>query len=102
MRPRNASPPRPRTVRCRYRNCKAKLHVKAKGPLPLYCRKHRQAVYLERRHAGPMVVLAQDIATAKIRDVIRTEVWRALSEWGFNVPPPPEKKRKHNLRIVSD
>jgi hypothetical protein len=52
---------RPKIIRCRH--CKGKLEVKAKGPLPLYCRGCRQRAYEKRRYLGPMELLAQDIAT---------------------------------------
>jgi hypothetical protein len=93
-------------VRCHC--CRAAIKVKhKKGPLPLYCsRRCRQLAYERRRHTGPMVALAQDIATAKVRDVIREEVLSLLSQIGLMPPksPPPPRTRatreKPKLRIV--
>jgi hypothetical protein len=61
---------RPKTVRCR--RCRAKVLVKRKGPLPLYCSDTcRQMAYQKRRYQGPMELVAQDIATNRVRAVIR-------------------------------
>jgi hypothetical protein len=98
---------RPKTVRCR--RCREKLSVKVKGPLPLYCRTCRQAVYLERRYSGPKVLLAQDLATAKVRAVIAEEVRKVLAQLGVSVSPVhpspmparPERRPNH-LRVVDD
>ena len=94
---------RPKTVPCRL--CKRKLKVKAKGPLPLYCRGCRQQAYERRRHGGVRMMLAQDIATAKIREVLRKEVVLVLTQLGLitNPPPappsPPRPKPRH-LQMV--
>jgi hypothetical protein len=93
---------RPKIVRCRH--CKSKLKVKAKGPLPLYCRGCRQRVYEKRRYLGPMELLAQDIATARVRDLIRAEVRSLLSQIGVEIPPRPQssaaEKRRSHLQLV--
>ena len=49
------------------------------------------------------MLLAQDIATAKVRDLIRREVWDTLVWLGFATPPPPDKpgrKKSSHLRTV--
>jgi hypothetical protein len=80
--------------------------VKGKGPIPLYCgHTCRQLAYQKRRHSGPMVMLAQDIATAKVRDVIRAEIWEILRQVGLveaGASPPREKKRSQPtpLRLI--
>src|ERR1700752_4239898 len=85
---------RPRGVRCRH--CKAAIKVAPRGPLPLYCCDScRQLAYQKRRYTGPMELLAQDIATMPVREVIRREVWDILVQLGIapkNVPPPPKPK----------
>src|SRR5262245_50448529 len=96
---------RPKTVRCR--RCKTKIKLKEKGPVPLYCgRNCRQRAYERRRYGGVMVMLAQDIATAKIRDVIRAEVIAVLTDARLlpeQLPPAllrPRKRPRPNLRLV--
>jgi hypothetical protein len=97
---------RPKVVRCR--RCKHKIKVKAKGPLPLYCSHTcRQLAYERRRYLGMREMLAQDIASAKIRDVIRAELWAVLRQIGLvpeKMPPPPrlkpEPKHRPNLKLV--
>src|SRR5262245_12592041 len=93
---------RPKTARCR--QCKTRIVVKGKGPIPLYCdHTCRQLAYQKRRHSEPMVMLAQDIATTKVRDVIRAEIWEILRQVGLvaaGLPPPPEKKRPTHLRLI--
>ena len=98
---------RPKTVKCR--RCRTKIEVKPKGPLPLYCSSAcRQRAYERRKHSGLMVALAQDLATAKVRDAIRAEVVAVLSQAGIikAVPPllrpSPPKKRPSHLRLVDD
>jgi hypothetical protein len=96
---------RPRTVRCQ--QCKMGIKVKDRGPVPRYCSNScRQTAYLERR-LTPMAMLAEDIATARVRALIRTELWSLLRELGLvpgsQPPPPPEPKpRKPNLHVVRD
>jgi hypothetical protein len=99
MRPRSR---RPKTVRCRV--CKKVIKVKSKGPLPLYCSAtHRQQSHQRRKYSGMMLALAQDIATTKVRDVIREEILSMLMRAGIikTPPPPPErKKRASHLRVI--
>jgi len=110
---------RPKTVSCR--RCKTKIKVKSKGPLPLYCSQVcKQRAYERRKHSGLMVALAQDLATVKVRDVIRAEVRSVFQEAGLYevvsrlhqaglieaVPPllrpSPPKNRPSHLRIIHD
>ncbi len=54
----------------------------------------------------PVELLAQDIATARVRDLIRAEVWTALQMFGVvpkNEPPPlspPKSQPRAQLRVV--
>jgi hypothetical protein len=50
-----------------------------------------------------MVRLAEDLATVKVRALIRAEVWSVLHEAGLvSGPSPPEPKpRKPSLHIVA-
>src|SRR5262245_61440385 len=95
---------RPKTARCR--QCKTRIAVKGKGPIPLYCgHTCRQLAYQRLRHSGLMVMLAQDIATTKVPDVIRAEIWEMLRQLGLvdaGPPPPREKKRSRptHLRLI--
>jgi hypothetical protein len=48
-----------------------------------------------------MSMLARDLDTVRVRDVIREEVRAILRDMGFNPPPPPRKPdRKGHLRVV--
>jgi hypothetical protein len=53
-----------------------------------------------------MQLLAQDIATAKVRDVIRSEIWDILVKLGLagGPPPKPDKPTRDlsHLRLVRD
>jgi hypothetical protein len=74
--------------------------------VPRYCcASCRQTAYLKRR-ITPMGLLAEDIATAKVRAIIRTEIWKALDELGFRPPPiPPPRLRRAKptqLQIVGE
>ncbi len=99
---------RPRSVRCK--ECRALIKLKAKGIVPTYCgHACRQKAYMKRRLTGPMVLLSQDIATAKVRDIIRDEVRIFLVLAGLlprsppPLPPPDKTKRKKpQLRIVRE
>jgi hypothetical protein len=96
---------RPKRVKCR--RCKKAIKVAARGPLPLYCSGTcRQLAYQQRRHSGPMLLLAQDIATYKVRSVIRQEYWRLPCEAGLvggdppRPKPAPHDKKPGHLRLV--
>jgi hypothetical protein len=92
---------RPRTVRCQ--QCKAGIRVQARGPLPHYCSAScRQTAYLGRRNSTPMTRLAEDIATVKVRALVRAEVWSVLREAGLvaGPPPSPPKPRKPRLPVI--
>jgi hypothetical protein len=53
-----------------------------------------------------MVLLSQDIATMKVREIIRREIWDILTRAGLvsGSPPLPDKpkREKPRLRIVPD
>ncbi len=96
---------RPRFVRCK--RCGGSIKVAIKGRVPTYCGQScKQLAYKKRQFAGPLVLLSQDIATMKVRDIIRREVWDLLVRAGVvsGSPPPPDtpKSEKPHLRIVSD
>src|SRR5215813_6008171 len=67
---------------------------------PTFCsRSCRQRAYEQRKWSRPHPVelLARDIASVRVRDVIR----QALLGAGINPPPPPEpKRRRPPLRLV--
>jgi len=50
----------------------------------------------------PVELLARDIASVRVRDVIRQEIRQALLGAGINPPPPPPapKRRRPPLRLV--
>ena len=61
--------------------------MKGKGRVPSYCSQTcKQVAYLKRRHRGPMELLAQDIATMRVRAVIRKEVMYCLEQLGLVTP----------------
>jgi len=49
------------------------------------------------------MLLAEDVATVKVRDAIREEVWSVLSAAGLvaGPPPPAPKPRNGHLRLVT-
>ena len=83
------------------------IAIKSKGRVPTYCGQScKQRAYLNRRLSGPMQLLAQDIATAKVRAIIRSEIWDVLVKENVvsrSTPKPdkPTRSRAH-LRVVRD
>jgi hypothetical protein len=82
--------------------------VPFRGRVPKFCsRSCRQRAYEERKWRRPTEIelLARDIASVRVRDRIRTEVWSILKQAGLVVdptPPPAPKqmRRGPNLRLV--
>jgi hypothetical protein len=68
---------RPKSVKCR--RCKRKLRVKWRGPLPVYCRSCRQRHYEEGLAGRAQKVLAQEINSLKVQQIVRAEVERYLA-----------------------
>ena len=98
---------RPRTTRCQ--RCKTKIKIKGRGRVPRFCSPTcRQLAYEQRKWQRPAPVesLARDLATVKVRDFIRAEIWSQLQAAGLiapNQPPPlPPKARQKptHLRVV--
>ena len=98
---------RPKTARCE--RCKTKIKIKGRGRVPKFCSPTcRQLAYEKRKwqRPTPVELLAQDIATARVRDFIRAEVWTALQMFGVvpknESPPlsPPKSQRPTQLRVV--
>jgi hypothetical protein len=96
---------RPKSVRCR--DCKRPIKVNARGRTPSYCSPTcKQRAYLARKYRGPMELLAQDLTTLKVRNILRREIWAVLREAGLvaqpEPPPParPKRDRSHRLRLV--
>jgi hypothetical protein len=67
--------------------------------------------YQQRRYRGPLEALAQDIATNRVRAVIRTEIWLLLVQIGLVAGPPPDRQKTPalprtgeltHLRLVTD
>jgi hypothetical protein len=82
----------------------AALKVNSRGRPPTFCSHScRQRDYEQRRWSRPHPVelLARDINTARVRDVIRQEVREVLLAAGIPLPPPaPKSKRRGSKRIV--
>src|SRR5262245_30628188 len=95
---------RPRTVRCR--RCKAKIKVRPKGRVPIFCSRNcRQRAYEHNRALRPtllpMSILARDLDTVWVRDAIRAEIRAILRGMGLDPPTPPHKpERKTHLHVV--
>ena len=94
-----------RTLRCH--RCNTKIEIKPRGRTPDFCSQTcRQRAYEQRKWARPAAVesLARDLATAKVREAIRAEVWSLLREIGLvaaaEPTPAPRKPRKPTLRLV--
>jgi hypothetical protein len=98
---------RPRTTRCK--RCKTQIKVKNRGPVPQYCSQAcKQEAYLRRRFRSPLELVARDLASIEVRDVIRTTIMDILVQMGLvksNLPPPIKHKpkpKKPNLRLVKN
>jgi hypothetical protein len=98
---------RPRTTRCK--RCKAQIKVKKKGRVPKYCSQScKQEAYLRRQFRSPLELLARDLASIEVREVIRTTIMDILVQLGLtksNLPPPimqKPKPEKPNLRLVKN
>ena len=99
---------RPKTGRCEH--CKTKIKVKTRGRVPRFCSPAcRQRAYERRKwqRPGPVELLAQDIATVKVRDFIRAEIWSLLQAAGLVSPsqtpplmPPRARQRSTHLRLI--
>jgi hypothetical protein len=98
-------PRRPKKKKCK--RCNTTIKVAAKGPIPTYCGQAcKQLAYESRRHRGPMRLLAEDIATASVRGLIRSELLEILIEIGVVDRTPPASARrtttKAPLRLVKN
>jgi hypothetical protein len=97
---------RPKTLRCQV--CKTRMQVAPRGRLPVFCcQTCRQRAYERRKWSRPHAVeaLAKDIATVRVRAVIRQEIWAALRELGLvdaAEPPPQSPSRRPALRLVKN
>jgi hypothetical protein len=94
---------RRRSLRCPV--CKKRFKVNSRGRPPTFCsRSCRQRAYEQRRWSRPQPVelLARDIDTARVRDVIRQEVREILLEAGIILPPPAPKPERPGppLRLI--
>jgi len=78
--------------------CKKRFRINPRGRPPDFCsRSCRQRAYEQRKWSRPHPVelLARDIDSAKVRDVIQQAVRQALLAAGINPPPtPPEPRRR--------
>ena len=98
---------RPRTKLCE--RCRSKMKVGSRGRVPRFCSSScRQLEYEQRKwqRPTPVQLLAQDINTALVREVIRREFWAVLKEAGLvsnlPAPVPPKPRRRGHLRLVTD
>jgi hypothetical protein len=85
---------RRRTARCPI--CKKKFKINSRGRPPIFCsRSCCQRAYEQRKWSRPhpIELLARDIDTARVRDVIRQEVREALLAAGIILPPPAPKPK---------
>jgi hypothetical protein len=84
------------------------MKVRPTGRLPVFCcQTCRQRAYEKEKHRRPHPVeaLAKDIATMRVRTIIRAEIWAALRELGLvdaAKPPPGPPSRRPALRLVKD
>jgi hypothetical protein len=97
---------RPKTLRCGW--CKEKFKVAPHGRLPEFCSHScRQRAYEKKRWQRPSAIeaLAKDLATVKVHNYIRAEIWALLKAAGVvsqpdPPPPPPKPRRRSHLRLV--
>jgi hypothetical protein len=103
-----ARPERRRRNPARCPVCKERFKISPRGRPPTLCgRSCRQRAYEQRQWSRPHPVelLARDIASARVRDLIREQVRELLLEAGIILPPPspPTPKRRHPpLRLVEN
>ena len=85
----------------------AQLQAPEAGPTAELLQRHLQAARLSTAQAqrGPMVLLAQDLATVKGRDILRREIWLILRQAGLvtepDPPPPPAPRRRRKPTHLS-
>jgi hypothetical protein len=89
------------------KRCHATIAVAVKGPIPTYCGQScKQQAYESRKHRGPMRLLAEDIATKSIRELIRSEIRSILIEIGLIDHTPTalsgQTAKKPSLRLVKN
>ena len=94
---------RRRTARCPI--CKEKFKINSRGRPLIFCsRSCCQRAYEQRKWSRPhpIELLARDIGTARVRDVIRQEVREALLAAGIILPPPAPKPKRGGspLRLI--
>jgi hypothetical protein len=75
--------------------------------VPTYCGQScKQQAYERRRHRGAMLLLVEDNATMKVRELIRSEVRDFLVQIGLIdstvLPPTRPSARKPDLRLVKN
>jgi DNA-directed RNA polymerase subunit RPC12/RpoP len=92
-----------RTPKCTY--CGQKIAYKGNGRPPRYCSaSHRQRAYELRKLKvvqTPLAALMEDIARAKLRDIVRLTVNEAMRLNGIAPAPAPKREKpKHNLQLV--
>jgi len=101
------APPSParrrKSARCPV--CKERFKIHPRGRPPTFCsRSCRQRAYEQRKWSRPHPVelLARDIASVRVRDMIRQEIRQILLDAGITLPPPPPepKRRGPPLRLV--
>jgi hypothetical protein len=85
--------------------CKQKFKINSRGRPPIFCsRSCCQRGYEQRKWSRPhpIELLARDIDTARVRDVIRQEVREALLAAGIILPPPAPKPKRRGpvLRLI--
>jgi hypothetical protein len=102
-----AGAPRPKTLRCQW--CSDRMKVNAQGRVPEFCSQScRQRAHERRKwqRPKPVELLAQDVATMRVRNLLRAEIWAVLQEVGlinskWPVPPIPRiPRRAPKLRLV--
>src|SRR5262249_9229038 len=95
------APPSParrrKSARCPV--CKERFKIHPRGRPPTFCSRSCRQRASEPR---PVELLARDIASVRVRDVIRQEIRQALLGAGIDPPPPPPepKRRRPPLRLV--
>src|SRR5262249_50314555 len=103
------APPSParrrKSARCPV--CKERFKIHPRGRPPTFCsRSCRQRAYEQRKWSRPHPVelLARDIASVRVRSVIRQEIRQALLGAGVILPPPPPepKRTRHPLPLVQN